>query len=119
MDAVVIEGEADQQRVHAKPRGERLNDGDRRAAADNGSGLAPFLLQRAHRRLEDGSRLVEADRGRASLAHVCDGAIGRERSAIKRCKPSRIWAGCLLGTSLKESLAVACDGMTVLVPGPV
>ena len=34
------------------------------------------MLERARSRLEDGSRRVEADRGRASLAGVSDGAIG-------------------------------------------
>src|SRR5678815_1101475 len=78
MDAVVIEREADQQRVHAKPRAERLDDWNGSAAADDGRFLTPFLLERLRSRLEDGSRRVEADRGRASFAGVSDGAIGRE-----------------------------------------
>src|SRR6478736_7169842 len=78
MAAVVIEREADQQRVHAKLRAERLDDGDRRAAADDGRLLTPFLLERIRSRLEDGIRRVEADRGRASFAGISDGAIGRE-----------------------------------------
>jgi len=78
MYAVVIEREADQQRVHAKPRAERLDDWNGSAAADDGRLLTPFLLERLRSRLEDGSRRVEADRGRASFAGVSGGAIGRK-----------------------------------------
>ena len=61
MDAVVVEREADEKRVHAEARTERLDDRDRGAAADDRGRLAPLVFESARGRDEGGRACVETD----------------------------------------------------------
>src|SRR6185437_12057622 len=55
MDAVVVEREADHQRVHAEVALERADDRDRRAAAHQHRLLAPLGAERLQRRRDVGA----------------------------------------------------------------
>src|SRR5216684_6658756 len=81
MDVVVVEPEADQERVEPKRLPEIGDDRDRRARADQKRLLAPFLRQRL---LGGGERFhvpVERDRGRGGMVAELGLAVFRNPRA--------------------------------------
>src|SRR5712672_2690602 len=78
MDAVVVEPEADQERVHAEQSFEIGADRNRGARADQQSVLAPLLGEGAAHGGELRHSPVERDRRRAGMADEFGLAIGRQ-----------------------------------------
>src|SRR5215470_1207915 len=63
MDTVILEGKADQERVHAEPGAERLDNGNRTAAADHHRLFAPFFMESAHSGLKRRRLRIKAHGG--------------------------------------------------------
>jgi 2-haloacid dehalogenase len=79
MHAVVVEREADHERVHAEHALEVADDRDRAAGADGDGLAAPFVLQRSARLgSAPGCRRAAADRRRESAKLANSTAVGRQ-----------------------------------------
>ena len=111
VDAVVEEGEADQQRIHAEEALEVADDRDRAAGAASDGRLAPFLRQRVQRLLQE--RAVDRQRDRRGLPPCSRNSTVQSAGTCARTKArkaARIFSGSCLSTRRNETLAEAFDG---------
>src|SRR5262245_22587463 len=79
MDTVVVEGKADQERIHPELAAEGFDNWNRSAAADHHRLLAPFSFERTRSGLKGRRLRVEAHGARApfmSKGHACPGQSG-------------------------------------------
>src|SRR5262245_24509499 len=81
MDAVVVEPEADQQRIHAEHALELGDDGNRGAGTDEGGVPAPFLAERTPCGTERRHAPIERDRWSGRMADELSPAVGRQARA--------------------------------------
>ena len=88
VDAVVIKREADQKRIHAKPRAEGFDNRDRGAAAHDHRRFAPFGFERARGGLEMRRAGVEADRRRPAFMREADSSR-QSANALRRNDAAR------------------------------
>ena len=81
MHAIVVEREADHDRVHAEHALEVADDRDRATGADGHRLVAPFLLQRLTRLHQRGAVERQLQRRRATVVLELDLAVGRHARA--------------------------------------
>ena len=111
--AVVVEGEADQQRVHAEHVLEIADDRDRTAGADRDRLGAPLLGQRRARLAE--RRIVVGDRKRRAAGMADEAAVRRPADGRARiCGTTRGSFPILRADEAEGDLADAWPAITVL-----
>ena len=120
MHAVVVEREADQQRIHAEHALEVGDDRDRAAGADRHRLACPTPRASTLRALLSAGLSKDSCSGgaRPKLANSTLQSAGM-RARTKARNASQIFSGSCSPTSRNETLAVASPGMTVLAPSPV
>ena len=110
MHAVVVEREADQQRIHPQHALEVGDDRDRAAGADRHRLVAPFLGQHGARLVE--RRIVERELQRRRQAEIAelDLAVGRQARAHEGAEAVADFLGVLLADQAERDFRRGLPG---------